>query len=240
MSESHERMHRWRNITCPESEPDAEIRRIEVMEDERGPFPAEAEQIRALISRFESLSHYKAIENLTFIMRAIGSSDYPGMPAVDVLWRHERIDDERRATFRRYYHALQSWLAGETIEQAKEKQAAPTDALGELDEVYASLGDPDDAKTWLAASLAKTLGEQVLTPEDVIAEHDDEAYVLALYEAILHRHPSPDDLKFRLAELRNGMTRDEMFGGVLAAAEHTDHVRGRLAAILRRSTPESR
>ena len=81
------------------------------------------------------------------------------------------------------------------------------------------------------------MGEQVLVPEDVIAEHDDEAYILALYEAILHRNPSPDDLQFRLAELRNGMTRDEMFTGVLAAAEHTDHVRGHIAAILKRATP---
>ncbi len=227
-------MHAWRNISCHDSEPDAEIQAINAMEDELDPLPPEAENIRALISRFESLTHYKAVDNLTLILRAIGSSSYPGMPAVDVLWRHERIDDDRRAKFRSYYHALQSWLAGKTLEQAKDTHGS---VAAEIDDVYACLGESGGAKNWLAASLAKTLGEQVLVPEDVIAEHDDEAYILALYEAILHRHPSPDDLHFRLAELQNGMTRDEMFGGVLAAAEHTDHVRVHIAAILKRATP---
>ncbi len=202
------------------------------MEEELGPLPDEVEHVRALVSRFDSLSHYRAVDNLTFIMRAIGSSSYPGMPAVDVLWRHEHIDDERRATFRRYYRALQSWLAGESLEQAKQDHP---DGCEEPDEVYAALGDMDDAKQWLAASLAKALAEYVLRPEDIIAEHEDEAYVRALYEAVLHRQPSPDDLGFRVAELRNGMTRDDMFGGVLNAVEHTDHVRAHIAEVLKRS-----
>ena len=237
MNPDHDRMRRWRNVNCHDAPADAEITRINAMEDELGPFSDEAEHVRALVSRFNSLSHYRAADNLTFIMRAIGSSDYPGMPAVDVLWRHERIDGERRAQFRRYYRALQAWLAGEPREQAKQ---AAADGPEELDEVYAALGDSDDTKRWLAASLAKTLAEYVLVPEDVIAEHDDEAYIRALYEAVLHRHPSPDDLRFRVAEMAAGKTRDEMFDDILAANEHTGNVRGHIAAILKRSGDESR
>ena len=208
--------------------PDADIARINSMEDELGPLPDAVEHVRALISRFDSLSHYRALDNLTFIIRAIGSSDYPGMPAVDVLWRHARIDDERRGQFKAYYQALRAWLAGKPLDRAAE-------GADEADEVYAALGESDPAKVWLAESLAKTLAECVLLPEDVIAEHDDEAYVRALYEAVLHRHPSPDDLRFRVEELASGRTRDELFADILNAAEHTEHVRAHLAGILGRS-----
>ena len=148
-------MHAWRNIACQDSKPDAEIQAINAMEDELDPLPPEAGHIRALISRFDSLAHYKAADNLTLILQAVGSSSYPGMPAVDVLWRHERIDDDRRRTFRSTYHALQSWLASKTLEQANEAHDAASD---ELHDVYACLGEPNGAKSWLAASLAKTLG----------------------------------------------------------------------------------
>ena len=112
------RMEQWRNVTCPASEPDADIARINAIEAEVGPFPAEVEHVRALISRFDSLAHYKALDNLAFILRAIGASDYPDMPAVDVLWHHERIDDERRTQFKAYYHAVRAWLDGQSLEEA--------------------------------------------------------------------------------------------------------------------------
>ena len=226
-------MSEWRNVTCPDTAPDADIARINAIEDELGPFPDEVEHVRALISRFDSLSHYRALDNLTFIVRAIGASDYPGMPAVDVLWRHERIDDERRGQFRAFYQALRAWLAGKPLEQAG-ADASTTAAA----EAYAALGERDGAKVWLAESLARTLAEYVLLPEDIIAEHGDEAYITALYEAVLHRHPSSDDLQFRVAELRNGRTRDEMFDDILNAAEHTQHVRAHVAGILGRAATQ--
>ncbi len=229
------RMERWRNVMCPDSGPDADIARINAIEDELGPFPDEVEHVRALISRFDSLSHYRALDNLAFIMRAIGASEYPGMPAVDVLWRHERIEDERRERFKALYQALRAWLAVQSLEQAASSAAS---APEEAEEVYAALGERDGPKVWLAESLAKTLAEHVLLPEDVIAEHDDEAYVKALYEAVLHRHPSPDDLRFRVGELRNGRTRDEMLTDILNAAEHTGHVLGHVAGILRHSASQ--
>ncbi|MDF1513529.1 MAG: DUF4214 domain-containing protein, partial [Anaerolineae bacterium] len=52
------------------------------------------------------------------------------------------------------------------------------------------------------------------------AEHNDEAFVQAVYEAILHRPPSPDDLKFRLEELSNGKDRESFFMEIFNASEH--------------------
>jgi len=87
MSDTNERMKRWRNVMCPESEPDSEIRAIDALEDKFGKLPPKVERIRTLESRIDPLSHYKAFENIEFIINAIGDLDYKGYPAVDVLWR---------------------------------------------------------------------------------------------------------------------------------------------------------
>ena len=68
--------------------------------------------------------------------------------------------------------------------------------------------------------LQKTLKEHVYTPWDFIAECDDVAFVRAAYEAILGRPPSPDDLQFRVEELREGKSREDFFQEILAAPEH--------------------
>ena len=69
-------------------------------------------------SRIDPLSHYKAFENVEFIAQAIGDLDYPGSPAIDVLWRHGQIDDERREEAKRYIYCITAWLDGKTAEQA--------------------------------------------------------------------------------------------------------------------------
>ena len=43
------RMAQWRNVTCPDAAPDADIARINSMEDELGPLPDAVEHVRALI-----------------------------------------------------------------------------------------------------------------------------------------------------------------------------------------------
>ena len=65
----------------------------------------------------------------------------------------------------------------------------------------------DDEQVWLAASLAKTIKAHAFLPEDVLEEYSDEEFVKALYRAALRREISPDDLRFRLDELRGEKTR---------------------------------
>lgn len=211
------RMYRWRNVTCPHSAPDAEMRAIDALEDRLDPLPPKVERIRALISRVDPLSHYKAFENVAFLLDAIGALDYPGSPAVDVLWRHGEIDDARRAEARCYVHALDAWLGDAT--EAAARQAHP-DCTAAIEATYAALGEADDNKRWLAMSLKKTLKEHAFLPWDVIAEHDDAAFVRAVYKAVLGRPPSPDDLQFRVEELAGGKTRAAFLEEILSAEEH--------------------
>lgn len=214
---TRQKMRRWRNVTCPESEPDAEMRKIDDLETELGDLPPLVERIRALISRVDPLSHYKAFENLDFLLQAIGELDYPGSPAVDVLWRHGAIDDARRVRAKQLIDALGAWLDGVELVMAQE---AMPDSAGQLADVYAALGDSTDEKRWLAMCLRKTLKEHAYTPWDFINEADDAAFVRAVYMSILGRPPSPDDLTFRLEELAAGKTREAFFVEIMGADEH--------------------
>jgi hypothetical protein len=224
-------MRRWRNVVCPESEPDAEIRSIDALESALGAVEPIVERIRALISRVDPLSHYKAFENIDFVMGAIGQLDYPGSPAVDVLWRRGQIDDERRAEAKRYVFCLTAWLEGKDLAQAESERP---DCSTLLQKTYTALGKMDDCKGWLAMCLRKTLKEHAYTPWDVIAEHDDEAFVCAVYESILGRPPSPDDLQFRIEELRGGKDREALLDEIMSAEEHrTGHLYG-VASFLKR------
>lgn len=225
------RMKRWRNVICPDSEPDDEIRAIFDYEDELDEKPAAAEHIRALISRIDPLSHYKAFENVDFIIEAIGEMDYPGMPAVDVLWRHGDIDDERRAHAKCYVHAIDAWLDGKRSDEAG---ATHPGCVEHVEKVYTSLGEADGVKRWLAMTLRKTLKERSYTPWDVIDEYDDADFIRAVYLSILGRPPSPDDLKFRVEELESGKTREEFLQEILSAPEHEWGHLARLAGQLQR------
>jgi hypothetical protein len=207
----------WRNVMCPETEPDAEIRAVNAFEDQMDDVPDSAVHIRALISRIDPLSHYKAFENLDFILSAIGELDYPGSPAVDVLWRHGDIDDNRRAEAKCYITALNTWLEGVELDAAKD---ATPDCAAVIETAYAVLGEANDEKRWLAMSLRKTLKERAYTPWDTIEEYDDASFIRAVYQSILGRPPSPDDLQFRIEELENGKTREAFFEEILEAPEH--------------------
>jgi hypothetical protein len=216
-NETRTKMWRWRNVTCPESEPDAEMRTIEAFEATLNDVPPLVERIRALISRVDPLSHYKAFENLDFLLDAIGDLDYPGSPAVDVLWRYGDIDESRRERAKGYVDAMNAWLAGMDPATAKDEQ--PENAA-RVAQVYEALGAMDDRKRWLAMCLRKTLKELAYTPWDFINEYEDAAFVRAVYESILGRPPSPDDLVFRVEELEGGKTREAFLTEIIRADEH--------------------
>ena len=217
---------------CPESQPDVEIKAIQALEDKLGELPPRVERIRSLESRIDPLSHYEAFENIDFIMKSIGELDYPGYPAVNVLWRNGQIDDERREEAKRYIYSISSWLDGKNVEEAKiERQ----ECSRLLDKVYTVLGEMSDHKRWLAMSLSKTLKEHAYTPWDFIGEYGDEDFIKAVYVAVIGREPSPDDLKFRMEELKTIKSREEFFLDVFNAEEHKmGHLHG-VAGILKSS-----
>jgi len=226
-----ERMMRWRNVACPESEPDAEMQNIDALEDhlgERlGDMPQNVAQIRALISRIDPLSHYKTFDNLDFILRAIGALDYPKRPAVDVLWRFGEIDEERRLKVKAYIDALTAWIEDKPREEVDVGDAKLVDS------VYTSLGERTEWKVWLAMCMAKTLKEHAYTPWDVVDDHGNREYVCAVYETILGRPPSPDDLAFRVKELESGKTREDLFQEVFSSEEHKNAYLERIAGRLK-------
>lgn len=225
-SSSPDKMKRWRNVICPESEPDAEIRAIDAFEDRvDAADKASADHVRALISRIDPLSHYKIFDNIDFILEAIGKLDYPRSPAVDVLWRHGQIDPERRAFAKCYVRALEAWLEDKELAAATGTDAGCAEVTTA---VYRALGDRTAAKRWLAMSLRKTLKEHAYEPWDTIQEHSDAEFVRAVYTSILGRPPSPDDLAFRLRELASGKSRVAFLEEILAAPEHQA---GHLACI---------
>ncbi len=223
-------MDEWRNVMCPGSEPDAEIRRINRLEAEIGKVPVSARRIRALISRIDPLSHYRAFENIEFVVTAIGVGDYPGSPAVDVLWRHGQIDEERRDTAKRYTYCMQAWAEEKPEEEAADERPECRELLAHI---YATLGEPDECKRWLALSLAKTLKEHAYRSWDFIADYGDEEFVRAAYLGILGREPSPDDLAFRVRELQEGKSREVLFNQILASEEHRESCLIRVAGVLK-------
>jgi len=226
-----ERMKRWRNVICPEHGPDEEMRAIAAFEDQLGALPPHIERVRALISRIDPLSHYRAFENVEFVLNAIGALDYPGSPAVDVLSRHGQIDDARREVAKQYIACIRAWLDGKGLKEAKAENGIGAELAGK---VYSALGERDDHKRWLAMSLVKTLKEYAYMPWDFISEYGDEEFVRAVYGSVLGRAPSSDDLKFRVEELRDGRSREDLFREVFDAREHRMGHLHRVAELLKR------
>lgn len=190
----------WRNVMDAPDGYDAGMAAIDAMVDP-AELPESARHVRALISRFDAVDHYRAPDNLALIVRAIGAGTYPGYPAVDVLARRDRIDAERREWFAAWARSLSAWSRGETVSGRLELGVESVD----VDQL---LGGRTRAKEWLAASLARTLESFVPTPAERLAGLDDETFVRAVYRAALGRGPSPDDLRFRLAELKGGKGRE--------------------------------
>jgi hypothetical protein len=201
----------WRNVAHDSEDYDAEMAAIDEMVDP-GEIAPHSRHIRALISRFDSITHYKAPDNLDLLVGAIANDTYPRYPAVDVLTRHGEVDEDRRAAFTAWSRALFAWSRGETSEAQLELNGRQVD----IDQL---LGERTRDKEWLSASLAKTLKRFTFTPRDHVAALDDQLFVRAVYQAALGRTPSPDDLAFRLGELRGGKTREAFVAEIYAAPE---------------------
>jgi len=88
------------------------------MEEELGEVEEKVQQVRALISRMADLSHYRAFNDIDFIIEAIGKKGYPSSPALDVLPSYDDIDHERREKVKEYIYCLTSWAEGKDVEDA--------------------------------------------------------------------------------------------------------------------------
>ena len=205
----------WRNILHHDDEPDEAMQRIDAQVAPLEELPDAVRHIRALISRFDSLTHYQAFANLDLIVRAIGEGTYPGRPAVDVLARAWEIDELRRSRAKTYVQALYAWSAGQPVDQAQQV-TGDSELCAEL---YGTLGPLEEHKAWLAASLAHTLRAFAYEAQDWIDEAGEADFVCGVYRAALDREPSSDDLQNRLAELAGGKSRDQFIREVFDSAE---------------------
>lgn len=70
----------WRNILHRDDEPDEAMQRIDAWVAPLEELPDAVRHIRSLIARFDSLTHYRAFDNLNLLVRAIGEGTYPGRP----------------------------------------------------------------------------------------------------------------------------------------------------------------
>ncbi len=210
MPDSH-----WRNILHHHDEPDEAMQRIDAQVARLEELPDAVRHIRALIARFDSLTHYCAFDNLDLIVRAIGEGSYPGRPAVDVLTRAWEMDDPRRSRAKTYVQTLQAWSEGKSAAEAQQ-------AVGDAElcaELYRILGSFAEPKAWLAASLAHTLKAFAYEAQDLLDEAAAADFVCGVYRAALDREPSHDDLQNRLAELAGGKSRDQFVREVFDSAE---------------------
>ena len=205
----------WRNILHHDDEPDETMQRIDAEVAPLEELPDAVRHIRALISRFDSLTHYRAFDNLDLIVRAIGEGTYPGRPAVDVLTRAWEMDDQRRGRAKTYVQTLQAWSGSKPVEEAQQV-AGDSELCAEL---YRTLGSFAEHKAWLVASLAHTLKAFAYEAQDLLDEAAEADFVRGVYRAALDRDPSHDDLQNRLAELAGGKSRDHFIREVFDSAE---------------------
>ena len=205
----------WRNILHHHDEPDETMQRIDSQVAPLEELPDAVRHIRALISRFDSLTHYCAFDNLDLLVRAIGEGTYSGRPAVDVLTRAWEMDDQRRGRAKIYVQTLQAWSEGKSAEEAQ--QVADDSEL--CAELYATLGPFAAHKAWLAASLSHTLKAFAYEAQDLLDEAAEADFVRGVYRAALDRDPSHDDLQNRLAELAGGKSREHFIREVFDSAE---------------------
>ncbi len=210
MPDSH-----WRNILHHRDAPDEAMQRIDAQVASLEELPDAVRYIRALISRFDSLTHYRAFDNLDLLVQAIGAGTYARCPAVDVLTRDWEMDDQRRCRAKTYVKTLRAWAEGQPVEEARQ-------GVGDAElcaELYGILGPLEEHKAWLAASLAHTLKAFAYEAQDWLDETDAAAFACGVYRAALGRDPSPDDLQNRLTELAGGKSRAHFVREVFDSAE---------------------
>lgn len=228
-------VYRWKNIPVESAESDEEIQRINAMEEELGEIGEKVQQVRVLISRMADPSHYRAFNDIDFIIEAIGKKDYSGSPALDVLPSYGDIDHERRGKVKEYIYCLTSWAEGKDVEDAVAESKVSKKLL---QDIYIYLGELDEEKKWLALCLTKTLKEKASSPEDVVSEISDEEFITYVYNTILGREPDDDDLQLRLAELERGKTREELIRSVLESKESRKRMLTEIAESIKQSNGE--
>ena len=233
------RIYRWRNIPAEGAEPDAESdgksQEVNAMEEELGKVGEKVQQIRILISRMADLFHYRAFDDIEFIIGAIGTKDYEGSPALDVLPSNEGIDRELREKVREYIYCLNAWAEGKDVEDAVAEFKANEKRLRST---YIHLGELDEEKKWLAMHLAETLEQEVASPEDILSEISDEDFINYVYNTVLGRKPDEDDFNLRLMELKRGKTREELIKGVLESRESHKRMLSEIAQSIKKSSEE--
>lgn len=241
------KIYRRKNTLTEDAELDMEIQQTEqegALEEESdvasdidsgevlGDIGEKVQQIEALIARSSDLLHYRAFDDIDFIVEAIGRKNYSGSPALDVLPSHDGIDRERREKTKDYIQCLNSWAEGKDVEDAVAEFKASEKLLRST---YAQLGVLDEEKKQLALFLAGNLGEKVASPEDAILEVSDEEFIDYVYNAILGRGPGDDDLKLRLMELRRGKTRQELIAEILESRESSRRMVSEIAKSIKKS-----
>ena len=241
------KIYRRKNTMTEDADLDVEIQQIEQessLEEEVDDFSVEAsngslngngekaQQIKALISRSSDFLHYRAFDDINFIIEAIGKKDYSGSPALDVLPSHDGIDRDRREKAREYIYCLKSWAEGRDMEDAVADFKASEKFLRST---YAQLGVLDEEKKQLALLLSDGLNEKVSSPEDAILEVADEEFIIYVYNAILARKPDDDDLKLRLMELRRGKTRQELITDILESRESSRRMVSEIAKSIKKT-----
>ena len=191
-----------------------------------------AQQVKALISRMADLTHYRAFDDIDFVIPAVGDKDYQGSPALDVLPSHEDIDREVRERVREYIYCLNSWADGKDVEDVVAEFKADEKLLRNT---YAKLGTQDEEKKSLALSLTESLEEKVASPEDIIAEISDEDFIIYVYNTVLSREPDDDDLKLRSMELKRGKSRQDLIRDLLESRESHKRMLSEIAESIRKS-----
>ena len=239
------KIYRRKNTITEDAELDMEIQQTEqedALEEESdevsdvgsddvsGEMGEKVQQIKALIARNSDLLHYRAFDDIDFIIEAIGKKNYSGSPALDVLPSHDGIDRERREKAKDYIQCLSSWAEGKEVEDAVAEFKASEKLLRST---YAQLGVLDEDKKQLALFLAENLGEKVASPEDAILEVSDEEFINYVYNAILGRGPDDDDFNLRLMELRRGKTRQELITEILESRESSRRMVSEIAKSIK-------
>lgn len=153
----------WRNCAL---EADAEILKIDGMEDEIAPLGPSVPRIRELISTLE-LCHHKAERWVLNIIEAIGRGETNKGLGTRSSGRHHAVE----RVWQDAYAALSAWCAGRPS-GGLDFSVGPVAASGMLAglgersplkewQVLALLGEPTEVSRWLAASLDKTIRLQL-------------------------------------------------------------------------------
>ncbi|MBI2928356.1 MAG: hypothetical protein HYY24_22020 [Verrucomicrobia bacterium] len=147
----------WANLGLQQA--DAEIERIDQLEQRAAPIPPVAHAIRELITRFE-ICHFKMERHLERIIQAIGEMRLDFAPASigrshpkcgPAAWRTDRTGRGRQG--QEYIWLLQMWLADEPF-SAEDPRAIPRPLF---EEVNRALGTRDAQKRRLVEALLDRL-----------------------------------------------------------------------------------